>query len=279
VFEPGLPVPDVPNVPPTGSPVPANPRQFWPTSLGGWITAGTVIAAMFGCFCAPILVPLLESPTSRPRSPCKSNLKQIGLALQNYHVTYGSFPPAYVADENGRPMHSWRVLILSYLDHKQLYDEYRFDEPWDGPHNSKLLERAPAVFSCPNDVKKNGRANRWMTSYVAVIGPETAWPVDQPTTIRDITDGTANTIQVVEVGNSGVNWMEPRDRQLSEIVPTLNGTSRNGLASAHTGGAQALFADGSVKFLNDTISADLLRALLTRNGAEIFDASESTGTR
>src|SRR4051812_9073955 len=80
------------------------------------------------------------SPSTGPReaskrTQCKNNLKEIALALHNYHEAYGCFPPAYIADKDGRPMHSWRVLILPYLDEKPLYLKYRFDEPWNGPHN------------------------------------------------------------------------------------------------------------------------------------------------
>ena len=78
------------------------------------------------------------STQRRARSDCQGRLRQIALALQCYHDVYKSFPPAYVADETGKPMHSWRVLILPFLEQKALYDQYRFDEPWDGPNNGKL---------------------------------------------------------------------------------------------------------------------------------------------
>src|SRR5579863_9248252 len=102
-----------------------------------------------------ILVSLLIPATQQAReaarrSQCKNNLKQIGLALHNYHDAFGSFPPAFVADANGKPMHSWRVLILPYLDQLPLYKEYNFSEPWDGPNNSRLLNRMPPAFSCPS---------------------------------------------------------------------------------------------------------------------------------
>ena len=66
----------------------------------------------------------------RYRSQCKLNLKQIAIALHNYHETHGSFPPAVTYDANGRPAHSWRVLILPFLENADLYKQYRFDEPW-----------------------------------------------------------------------------------------------------------------------------------------------------
>ena len=80
------------------------------------------------------------------RAQCRNNLKQIVLALQSYHQANGCFPPAYIADKNGKPMHSWRVLILPYLDRNALYKAYNFSEPWDGPNNKKLLALASRVY-------------------------------------------------------------------------------------------------------------------------------------
>ena len=78
---------------------------------------------------------------------CSNNLKQIAMALHMYNEQYGSFPPAYIADENGNPKHGWRVLILPFLDEQALYDKYDFDEPWNGPNNSKLADSMPPVYS------------------------------------------------------------------------------------------------------------------------------------
>ena len=75
---------------------------------------------------------------------CSNSLKNISLALQNYHDTYRTFPAAYVPDKDGEPMHSWRVLILPYIEERNLYDKYDFTEPWDGPNNSKLLADMPS---------------------------------------------------------------------------------------------------------------------------------------
>src|SRR3954465_14889144 len=119
------------------------------------------------------------------RSVCVNNLKQIGLALRGYHDAYGCFPPAYLADEAGRPMPSWRVLILPWLEQKDIYDLYRFDEPWDGPNNRKLHDMRVSAYACP----ANFRTGR-MTSYVAVLGPEAAWRGAGTTRLADIQDGT-----------------------------------------------------------------------------------------
>ena len=97
---------------------------------------------------------------------------QILLALHNYHSEYNALPPAYVADANGKPMHSWRVLILPYMEQSALYNRYKFNEPWNGPNNITLLNSMPSIFACPS--RFSNPTN--LTSYVAVTGPGTMFP-------------------------------------------------------------------------------------------------------
>jgi hypothetical protein len=127
------------------------------------------------------------------RSNCKGDLKQIGLALLNYREAYGCLPPAYFVDANGRPVHSWRVLILPFLDQVPLYNEYRFDEPWDGPNNRKLAASIGGqhffIYHCHSDRPASGEPDLTMTSYVAVVGPETAWNGERCLNLDEITDG------------------------------------------------------------------------------------------
>lgn len=248
---------------------PAQPRGFWPGRPTEWIIAGALVTGMFLFFC----IPLGDFGSRRHPSKCRGNLRMITLALLNYENSHHSLPPAFLADAQGKPMHSWRVLILPYLSQQgqEIYSQYRFDEPWDGPNNSKLAQRCPDLFRCPEDVKRYGRPNEWMTSYVAVVGPETVWPGEQSTKIRDITDGTTTTLLVVEVADSGINWMEPRDLHLAEMEITINSHSGKGISSEHKGGARVAFADGSVRSLEDSLSAETVRALLTRNGGETID--------
>ncbi|HEY2250622.1 MAG TPA: DUF1559 domain-containing protein [Planctomycetaceae bacterium] len=217
---------------------------------------------------AALCLPAIDRGGASRRSQCKNNLKQIGLALHNYHDEFGCFPPAFIADANGRPMHSWRVLLLPYLDQAPLYVQYRFDEPWDGPNNRKLADKILPIFNCPSEVHGDGKSAATMTSYVAVVGPETAWPGNTATSIRDIKDGTSNTLLIVEVANSRIHWMEPRDLHVVQMAPTINAKFGQGISSLHTGGAHALLADGSVRFISEQTTAELIRALLTVHGKE-----------
>jgi hypothetical protein len=194
------------------------------------------------------------------RMQCSNHLKQIGLALQNYHDDYGSLPPAFVADANGKPMHSWRVLLLPYLGGKALYDKYDFNEPWNGPSNSKLHREAMRVFCCPS---RSGGQAKTDTSYVVIRGSETAWPSDKAVTLASMTDGTANAILVVEMAESGIHWMEPRDLQMAEMPMAVNSKSGHGISSDHPNVALAVFADGHTSALTTQTPAEILRRLLT----------------
>ena len=131
----------------------------------------------------------LQEPVPR-RAICTNNLKQIGLALHNYHTVYNAFPPAYIADETGKPMHSWRMLILPYLEQQNLYDLYDFSEPWDGPHNIALLGKMPQQFSCPSR-DQNATRRPSLTSYVVISGPGTMFPGATPVGLDQVTDGPA----------------------------------------------------------------------------------------
>ena len=106
---------------------------------------------------------------AQEKEACHYNLNQIALALESYQTKYKAYPPPVVFDQQGRPMHSWRVLILPWLEQKAIYDQYRFDEPWDGPNNRKLHDLIVSPYACPSHP---GR--RDSTSYVTVVGADAA---------------------------------------------------------------------------------------------------------
>jgi prepilin-type processing-associated H-X9-DG protein len=227
-----------------------------------------VLACAFGFLvvCGGILLALLlpavqQAREAARRSQCKSNLKQIGLALHNYADTYGALPPAYIADASGKPMHSWRVLILPFLDAAPTYSQYDFSEPWNGPNNSRLLSQMPRVFVCPSHSGSPGTS----TAYAAVFGEQCVFRGSEPVTFRDITDGASNTLMIVEADGAGIPWMKPDDVDITKH-PTLG--DRDGFSSSHTGGVQGLMCDGSVRFFSQNISLQTLKGLFTRNGGE-----------
>lgn len=203
--------------------------------------------------------------TAARRSQCTNNLKQIGIALHNYADVYGCLPPSYVADADGRPMHSWRVLILPYLDERDLYDQYDFNEPWDGPRNRLLAKQVPYCFQCPSDSLLRGTRG---TCYLAVTGPQTVWPGERGVAWDDISDGAGQTLAVVEVAHSSIHWMEPNDLPFTALNLGVNPPTGLRIGSEHPDVAQVLFCDGTVHALESTISAKTLKALATKSGGE-----------
>lgn len=201
-----------------------------------------------------------------PDLACSDNLRRIGQAMNSYHDAHGSFPPAYLADDEGRPTHSWRALLLPYLDEPDLSEQYDFEEPWDGPSNRNLLSSRPDVFHCPNDVAAAGSD----TNYLMIVGRNTISDGAGSCRLAEITDGSAFTLLVVEVSGSGIAWSEPADLDAEAITYLVNDGSPEGIrGGAHTdGGAYALFCDGSVRTLSDELAAEVIEAWSTPAGGE-----------
>ncbi len=242
--------------PGTGGP---RPRPKTSSSAWIWIIVFCGAGVLVGvCILPALLLPAVQQAREAARrTQCRNNLKQIGLALHNYHDVYGSFPPAYIADENGKPMHSWRVLILPYLDAGHIYAQYNFDEPWDGPNNRRLLHDRPPVFACPSSPEGDTT-----TAYAAIVGEPCAFPGAESTAIGDFADGTSNTVLVGEASQLAIPWMEPRDVDFTAFT---NFGDPAGFSSYHSGVVPMLFGDGHVDFLNsEETDPRVSRAMMTR---------------
>jgi hypothetical protein len=226
------------------------------------------VIAVLGIGVALAAMPAIRASREAKRQMlCSSNLKLIGMALHSYHDVYRVFPPAYLADENGKPMHSWRVLILPFLGDAEtdaLYESYRFDEPWDGEHNRTLADKMPSIFACPSDSPTTRETN-----YLAVVDEETMWPGAESTRRFSVTDGSARTIQIVESVSGKVPWLEPRDLTLEQATTQVNSDSQEpGMSSHHGETVKVLFADTTIHTLAKGTTSETLRALLTRAGGE-----------
>lgn len=209
------------------------------------------------------LVPVVVSQrTATRRARSVNNMKLIGLAMHNYYSTNGHLPAAAVTAPGSKFPHSWRVAVLPFVEESGLYQEYNLNEPWDSPTNLKVLAKMPAVFRHPEENPDSTSA-----SYFVVTGPETLFPGDQGSTFDQVTDGTSNTLMIVEARRP-VPWTQPAD------VPFVNDpkTPPPAPGGYTPGGFNAGFADGSVRFIRSTIKPVVLRALLTRAGGEVVSA-------
>ncbi len=198
------------------------------------------------------------------------NLRHQGLALKQYHDINNHYPPAAIVDKEGKPLLSWRVAILPHLGQQALFDEFKKDEPWDSPHNKALIGRMPAAFVRPDALAPEGE-----TYYRGLSGPGAFFDPGEKegVSLATIMDGTSNTLAIVEARES-VPWTRP-DTEIS-AVPVRPIGGPNGLLTrlgGHTpGGFQALFADGSVRFIRETVGLDVLEAIVTRAGGEVISA-------
>ncbi len=229
------------------------------------------------CFCLiGVLMPAVQTAREAgSHITCLNNLKQIVIALHSYHDQYGSFPPAYITDENGQPKHSWRVLLLPFLEEQALYDKYDFDEPWNGPNNSKLVDSMPSIYSCPSATHDL----QGQTSYVAIVGPHTAWPGASARTVSEITDGTTNTVLVLECNDQNTQWLEPQDLELSVALEVLasedmaaaGNHKSEGFFYRYYHGRNMAMADGSVRFAGNRVGQEVWSALFIVNDGTVWD--------
>jgi hypothetical protein len=174
------------------------------------------------------------------------------------------FPPPAIMSRDGKPLLSWRVAILPYLEQKALYDQFHLDESWDSPHNRPLADKMPAIFASPRS--KNKEPGR--TNYLLPVGNSAGFSADQPTSMRDITDGTSNTIMVVEADDDqAVIWTKPDDWQFDPKNPA------QGLGHLDDGTFLAAFFDGHSRAIPVSTDPKVLKALFTRAGGEVIDTS------
>ena len=196
------------------------------------------------------------------KASSRNNLKQLGIAMHNFHETFAGFPPHASYNKKGKRLLSWRVYLLPYVEQQELFKQFHLDEPWDSPHNKKLIAKIPPVLADPAKKVKPG-----MTRYVAPIGPRGIFdgkPVG--IRIRDIVDGTSNTIMLVEAApEKAVIWTKPDDITIDDK------DLLKGLISKGANGFEAGFADGSVRMIKKTIKPKKLKAYFTRNGGEVIN--------
>jgi hypothetical protein len=196
-----------------------------------------------------------------PRPKTEWNLEQIALAIHNYETVHRRLPPRTIVDKGGTSMLSWRVALLPYLGESDLYSQFHLEEPWDSDHNKALLEEMPAVFANPNANLAVG-----YTSYVAPHGMQdrklqTVWD-SGPLLLRQVSDGLANTLAVVEVQpTAAVPWTKPEDFDLRE-------RSLDEFLGAPPAGGYAVMLDMSTYDISQWKDSAKLKAVLSVQGGE-----------
>ena len=199
------------------------------------------------------------------RAQSVNNLKQMVIAMHNYHGANKHFPPPGISDINdatGKPLLSWRVAILPYIDQQPLYQEFDLTQAWDSPRNKKLIAKMPAIYVLPGAEEKEGHTN-----YRVLVGPGAAFEKGQKIQIQQITDGTSNTIMIVEAAEPTI-WTRPDDLPFDPkgALPKFGITPD---------GFNAAMCDGTVRFIRADTSADIIRAMITRNGGEAFNLPDA----
>ena len=234
----------------------------------GFWRALTLFSACCCCGGGLFFPALRGVPSSHERTMCSRNVYLIALALHSYHDQHKQFPPAHIDDADGRPMHSWRVLLLPYLNEANRYAKYRFDEPWDGPNNRQLLEPMPLAFAC------RSQSNSPYTDYMAVVGPDTVWPGATSRKLTDIADPQDQTLLFVESAEPRILWMEPRDLAYEVALNYLSGATEMAQHDAHWRmgyfdeqfvGRTVAMADGSGQFVGGLLARDPWSRLLRIN--------------
>jgi hypothetical protein len=216
--------------------------------------------------------PLMSFRRASEQTQAMNHLKQIALAMHNFHDSFNCFPPP-VLNQTPSPTgeakpYSWRVALLPYLEEAPLYEQYRFDEPWDSPANLEVLKKMPDVYRAAGDP-----ADSTNTSYFALTGPETVFsqtggaPPIRGTRISEIRDGTANTLLVVEAKRS-VPWTKPEDLPYDpeKPVPELGGHFEDGFLAA--------LCDGSARLMPKDLDEAVLRMLIEKSDGQVVDWSK-----
>jgi hypothetical protein len=178
--------------------------------------------------------------------------------MLNYHDTHGRLPPAVVYGKDGKPLYSWRVLILPFLDQVELYEQFHLDEPWDSPHNTRLLARMPRTYAPPPH--KASKVPPSHTVLHVLVGRGAAFEGREGLRFsEDFPNGRANTFLVVEAGEP-VPWSKPDDFDYDPDgpLPDLRGLFHDGF--------RAGMADGHVQFVAKETCEATLRAAIQRTG-------------
>jgi prepilin-type processing-associated H-X9-DG protein len=247
-------------------------------AMAGLITGCLGMLLLFPATLIGLLLPAVQKVReAAARTQEKNNLKQIAISMHNFHDTMNGFPQAAAfRSPEGKPLLSWRVALLPYIEADPLYKQFKLDEPWDSPHNIKLLPMIPKTYLDPGE-QPDGSG---LTRYQVLVGPGTVFegPPSKPGAadglghlplfqgpnvplrglrLTNIPDGASNTI-LVATADQRVPWTKPEDLTYDPNGPLPVFSKR------YSGGFNIALADGSVRTISPSISEQTLRNAITR---------------
>lgn len=265
----GKPI-DIPRFAPKRRPV-IKANLSGATKPFGWIVAASVGLVLLGCLVFAVFrfggqtVQRLSS--NRTQNASIRNLEKIADALNAYAAQYNSYPPPALLDAKGKPLVSWRVLILPYLDEDELYDQFDLTKDWTDSQNMQAAYQMPDVFQHPNS---QAGFNTPESDYYLVIGANTLFPPKGPMSPKDIVDSPTQTLLVIEgkpLVPTGM-WTEPVDLDFAKMSGQINGSRKDDPGKHLDDGAAMATVDGRGHFLNDETSITVFNALVTPAGGE-----------
>jgi type II secretory pathway pseudopilin PulG len=232
---------------------------------------GCIAAMIIGIVSLILIRPAIDRAIQlQKQTLCLSNLQQIARALDTYYDEHGSYPTPTVVNARGKPLYSWRVLILPQLGYQSLYDQFALDQTWDSPGNFALTSSMPRVFASPGSVDA---ITLHETNYVLLVGTGTLFPSSGPLDPDKISDDPSETILLCETGNAGNYWTEPRDINAGSGV-SLGNRPMQSIGGNHAGSANAITVDGTPLRLPSTLSQALLDAMISPNGNESIEIDD-----
>jgi len=224
-----------------------------------WTELGVCLAILFVLVAVILPVTRRSAGEAARRMQCSNNLKQIGLALHNYEQQYKMLPPAYTVDADGKRLHSWRTLILPFLEEAALYAKVDFSKAWDDPANEAVRRKKVPAYQCPSNQSSAGD-----TTYLAIVGDRNILRPQRGRAFTEVVDGLSNTVMVFEADSlQAVHWMSPQDASEDTFI-----SSNSKSKTSHADGRNACMADGSVRFLSNSAARDILQSLATVDGHE-----------
>lgn len=245
---------------------PPNPAWRVPWGMIGKIALGLLVLLAV----IALLLPARRGARSGAfKNACRHKMRDIGFALEQYAKDHGSYPPAYTVDANGKRLHSWRTLLLPYLEEEALYKTIDLTKPWDDPVNAAVFKTVVRAYECPS---LSFDSEMCRTTYLAIVSPQSCLRGGKSATRQEITDGLDKTVIVIEVPeNHAVPWMSPQDADEALFADAMRETDpEQQLRWTHMGGiGHLLFADGHIE---DLVSTDKTlaerRAMITIAGGD-----------